>query len=127
MTDQEPERLARRVPGRPLPRVVYVSGERWADQIRRVLSAYSDGGVLDGTVDAAAADLTAWAILAGDARYHQGQVMATPLVQRYRNALEEIAGAGPRPDGGILRDRAVSALDGTQPAPQSPGRGETPP
>jgi hypothetical protein len=104
--------------------VAYVSGERWADQIRRVLEPHVDGRDL---LEMAVADLTDWATLAGDARYHQGQVMATPLVQRYRNALEEIAGAGPRPDGGILRDRAVSALDGTQPAPQSPGRGETPP
>jgi hypothetical protein len=59
-------------PRTPDPRSEFVSGEVWSAQIRRVLSTYSDGGVLDGTVDAATADLTAWAVKAGNVRWWQG-------------------------------------------------------
>lgn len=59
MTDQQPD-----------PKSGFVSGERWAVQIRRIVTRHMGG--TGEEEDRAVADLTAWAVEAGNVRWRQG-------------------------------------------------------
>ena len=56
-------------PATPNPAAGFVSGERWADQIRRLLRPIVED---PDELELAVADMTAWAVEAGNVRWRQG-------------------------------------------------------